>query len=169
MRGRKPKPTILHRLQGTYNATRHGKGRAAEPVAVGELDEPPINLTAAQEALWRECLANAPAGVVKRIDKKVLAVFVEAADRHDRARECQALLDGDAKLQLLVKGPLGNLVPSPYNDILDKTANTILRAADRLGFCPTARPRIKVDDRPTEAEADPWAPLRLKVLPGGKT
>lgn len=169
MRGRRPKPTTLHRLEGTFNATRHRRGRAHEPVATGDLNEPPIDLTDAQSEIWRECVENAPAGVMKRIDKKVLAVFVEASDRHNEARVCQALLDNDAQLRLLVKDRNGNLVASPYNDIMDKTANTILRAADRLGFCPTARPRIKVDEPPADDAADPWAPLRLKVLPGGRT
>lgn len=168
MRGRRPKPTSLHKLEGTFNPTRHR--RKGEPVAPGILDEPPFDLTDSQTAIWQECLANAPAGMLKRIDKKVLAVFVEAADRHNTARLCQALLDSDAQLRLLAKGPLGQLVPSPYNTILDRTADTILRAADRLGFCPTARPRIKLDELlPDEPAADPWAPLRLKLVSGGKS
>jgi phage terminase small subunit len=168
MRGRRPKPTALHRLEGTYHATKHGRDRAGEPIAAGDLDEPPIDLTDAQADLWRECLTDAPAGVVKRIDRKVLGVFVEAADRHNIARNSQAILNSDAgMLKLLTKGPNGTLVPSPYNTILKETADTILKCADRLGFCPTARPRIKVDDPAADA-GDAWAPLRLKVLPGGR-
>ena len=42
MRGRKPIPTDLHRLRGTLNPTRHGKGRTGEPEAVADLPpEPP--------------------------------------------------------------------------------------------------------------------------------
>ena len=33
MRGSKPIPTDLHKLRGTLNATRHGKGRSGEPEA----------------------------------------------------------------------------------------------------------------------------------------
>ena len=33
MRGRKPIPTDLHKLRGTLNTTRHGKGRTGEPEA----------------------------------------------------------------------------------------------------------------------------------------
>jgi hypothetical protein len=36
MKGRKPKPTVLHRLQGTHNPTRH-RARESEPVVEGEL------------------------------------------------------------------------------------------------------------------------------------
>jgi P27 family predicted phage terminase small subunit len=169
MRGRKPKPTALHRLQGTHNPTRHGRDRAREPIAEGDIEEPPIDLTDSQAELWRECLANMPPGVLKRIDKKVLAVFVEAADRHNIARNMQAILDSDPGLKLLAKGPNGTLVPSPYNAIMKETGDMILKCADRLGFCPTARPRIKLDDPAGNDKLDAWAPLRLKVLPGGRT
>jgi hypothetical protein len=170
MRGRRPKPTALHRLEGTFSPVRHGRGRAGEPMPA-DLDdsEPPIDLTDDQAAIWRDCLANAPANIVKKIDRKVLGVFVEAADRHNTARMMQAILDSNAQLKLLTKGAKGSLVASPYNKILDRTADTILRAADRLGFCPTARPRLKTDDAPAAPAADDaWAPLRLKVLPGGR-
>ena len=43
MRGRKPKQTALHKLHGTLNATRHGKGRSGEPEAVGDLGPEPQN------------------------------------------------------------------------------------------------------------------------------
>lgn len=174
MRGRRPKPTALHKLQGTLNPTRHRRDRKHEPIAFGELSEAPIDFTEAQSEIWKEALADAPAGIVKKIDRKVLAVFVEAADRHNTARNMQALIDADSRLKLLVKDPKsGALVASPYNDIMDKTANTILRCADRLGFCPTARPRIKVD--PADAAAagaepqsiDPWKG-RLRLIDGGK-
>ena len=83
----------------------------------------------------------------------------------------QAILNADGgKLKLLTKGPNGTLIPSPYNTILKETGDMILKCADRLGFCPTARPRIKLDpaDDAAAGAADPWAPLRLKVLPGGR-
>jgi P27 family predicted phage terminase small subunit len=171
MAGRRPKPTALHRLHGTYNATDHGKGRQFEPIPLGDLTEPPPDLTESQEAGWRYAIAHMPKGVVKQIDRGILKVWVEAEDRHNTARMMQAMLDQDTKLKLLVKGPLG-LVPSPYNDILDKTAKTLFRAAQELGFSPAARPRLKLyqtpDDKPTDdPRANPWA--ALQVIPGGKT
>ena len=63
--------------------------------------------------------------------------------------------------------PLG-LVPSPYNDILDKTAKTMMRIAHELGFSPAARPRLEIDPvDPDPEHANPWAMLR--VVPGGKS
>ena len=168
--GRRPKPTALHKLHGTYNATNHGRDRAQEPIPMGDLEEPPHDLTDSQEAGWRYAVANMPRGVVKLIDRGILKVWVEAEDRHNTARLMQAMLDQDTKLKLLVKGPNG-LEPSPYNTILDKCAQTMFRAAQELGFSPAARPRLKLYAQPAAApaddvRADPWA--ALKVIPGGK-
>ena len=131
--GRRPKPTALHKLHGTYNATNHGRDRAQEPVPMGDLEEPPPDLTESQEAGWRYAIANMPKGVVKLIDRGILKVWIEAEDRHNTARLMQAMLDQDTKLKLLVKGPNG-LEPSPYNVILDKCAQTMFRAAQELGL-----------------------------------
>ena len=69
MRGRKPKPTALHDLHGTFRATRH-KAREAEPKAVGDLlSEPPDWMTDGQQAGWRYAVENAPKGVLRRIDR----------------------------------------------------------------------------------------------------
>jgi phage terminase small subunit len=170
MPGRRPKPTALHHLHGTYNATDHGKGRQFEPIPLGDLTEPPPDLTKSQEAGWRYAIAHMPKGVIKLIDRGILKVWIEAEDRHNTARLMQAMLDQDTKLKLLVKGPNG-LEPSPYNDILDKTAKTMFRAAQELGFSPAARPRLKLyahTDKPdNDPRANPWA--ALQVIPGGKT
>ena len=164
---RRPKPTALHRLHGTYNVTDHGRARALEPVPEGELGiDPPPWLTVSQAEGWRYAVENMPAGVLKRIDRGMLLVWVEAEDRHRTAMAMQAKLDQDATLKLLVRTPQG-LAPSPYNDILDKTAKTMFRAATELGFSPAARPRIHLAPEPGDADADnPWTTLRL--IPGGK-
>jgi P27 family predicted phage terminase small subunit len=168
MAGRRPKPTALHQLQGTLNPTRHGRDRSREPIPLGDLDEPPHDLTDSQEAIWRYAVANMPRGVMKRIDRDMLRIWVEASDRHNTARLMQAMLDQDAKLKLLIKTKNG-LEPSPYNDILDQTAKTMIRVAQELGFSPAARPRIKVEPPDTiegklaepDLRADPWAFLTL--------
>ena len=167
--GRRPKPTAMHKLEGTFHAGKHRRDRAFEPQALGDLKEPPPDLTDAQEAGWKYAVEHMPKGVVKLIDRAMLKVWVEAEDRHNTARMMQAQLDKDAQLKLLVRGPMG-LMPSPYNDILDKTAKTLFRAAQELGFSPAARPRLKADvpddDKPDEPD-DPWAMLR--VIDGGKS
>ena len=104
MRGRKPIPTDLHKLRGTLNATRHGKGRSGEPEAAGDLPpEPPGWMSEGQQAGWRHAVEHAPRGILKAIDRGVLAVWVEAEERHRTAATLQARLDQGAKLPLLTK------------------------------------------------------------------
>jgi phage terminase small subunit len=82
----------------------------------------------------------------------------------------QAMLDRDMKLRLLIQTPKG-LAPSPYSDILDKTAKTMIRVAQELGFSPAARARIKADHPTIDAEqeedlrADPWKFLEIDGPP----
>jgi hypothetical protein len=169
-RGPRPKPTVLHKIEGTFNPTRHGKGRALEPQPDADLGAAPVDLTDAETALWDHAVANAPKGMLKEIDRPAMVVLCEAAARHNEARRMQHLLDTDAQLTLVVRGKGGMLIESPYNRILDKTAKTILTACDRIGFVPTARPRIKVDPvtgQEVEASSDPWSMMR--VIKGGKS
>lgn len=172
-KGPPPKPTAILKLRGSFNPTLHGEGRRFEPNAPGELvdEEPPPDLTETQEEFWRYAVANMPRGVMKRIDRELLRAWVEACDRHNTARMMQAMLDRDSKLKLLIKTPDG-FAPSPYNDILDKTAKTMIRLAQEFGFSPAARPRIKADPLTIEAEAeatdiraDPWSFLEADGAP----
>lgn len=169
-RGPRPKPTVLHHIEGTLHTTRHIKGRALEPQPEADLGAAPVDLTDTETALWDHAVASAPRGMLKEIDRPAMIVLVEAGARHNEARRMQHLLDTDAQLKLVVRGKNGTLIESPYNRIMDKTAKTILTASDRLGFVPTARPRISVDPQTgQEVEgtgSDPWSMLR--VIRGGK-
>jgi phage terminase small subunit len=166
MAGRRPKPTQLHRLHGTFHTGKHGRDRANEPIAEGDLYRAPPGLTPSQQANWRYAIAHAPKHLVKKIDRAMLKIWVVAEDRHDTANQMQARLDAETELKLLIRGPLG-LLPSPYFDMMDKAAKTMFRAAQELGFSPAARPRLHADPpEPADGESSPWAMLR--VFPGGK-
>jgi P27 family predicted phage terminase small subunit len=173
LRGRRPKPTALHELQGTLNATRH-KHRALEPVAPGPaLDAPPDWLSPSQQEGWRYAIAHAPKDLLKPIDRTVLLVWVEAEDRHRRACMAQAAIDGkNPAMQLVLPRSRGagkgvELVESPYVRIITRAAETLMKAASELGFSPSARPRL-VGPQPAAGTGpvDPWQ--RLRVLQGGK-
>lgn len=168
MPGRRPKPTALHKLQGTYNATNHGRDRQHEPIAEGDLRVAPAGLTPSQRQVWHYAIRHAPRHLLKMIDRDALLIWVEARDRWNTAREMQAKLDANTELKLLVRGQFG-LEPSPYNAILEKTARTMMRACLDLGFSPATRPRLQIAPPPEPKdgdEFDPWQALRL--IPGGK-
>lgn len=169
MRGRKPKPTGLHKLQGTLNATRH-RGRAAEPHADGDLlATPPAWMTASQKAAWRYAVRHAPKGIMRRIDASMLCVWTVASDQHRIAATMQAELDQATKLPLLTRNSDGSAGISPYLSIINRTAATMMKACSELGFSPASRPRLVAAGLPPMDQADEdagWG--RLKVLQGGK-
>ena len=145
MRGRKPVPTALHILRGTFNATRHGKHRAGEPVTAGAdlAPEPPPTLTPAQAELWKHAITHAPKGLIKQVDLSVLIIWVVAADQHERARQAQAGIDargGDTPFLMTTKG--GEVVSSPYLTIINQSGQRMMKAAAELGFIPASRPRL---------------------------
>jgi P27 family predicted phage terminase small subunit len=160
-------PTALHKLRGTHNTTRHGRDRGGEPEAVGDLPpEPPGWMSEGQQAGWRHAVEHAPRGILKAIDCGMLAVWVEAEERHRTAAMMQAQLDRGTKLPLLTMTKDGTAVASPYLGIMNRAAAIMVKAASELGFSPAARPRlVRVMDEPSD-EQSPWA--RLKVIHGGK-
>lgn len=135
MRGRKPKPTVLKQLHGNPGKRALPKH---EPVAQGILQEPPSWLPENAKAGWRYAMQHAPAGLLRKIDAGVLAVWVVAESLHRDATEKQIALGG------LVYKPKGSEVhlQSPYLAIINKQAMIMLKAASELGFSPVARPRI---------------------------
>jgi P27 family predicted phage terminase small subunit len=157
MPGRRPKPTALHLLQGTYHTGKHRRDRAKEPMAEGELRDPPIDLTPTQEAAWTYAIAHAPKGVLHAIDREILRAWVETLDRKNEAMQ---LLEAEENAVLWLT--------SPAHRIVDRTTVILIRLAGELGFSPAARPRLRVE--PTtdnkQDEPNPWA--RLRLLPGGK-
>lgn len=166
--GRRPKPTALHKLHGTHNATRH-KHRETEPEAAGLLEEPPDFLTEGQKEAWRYAIEHAPLGILRKIDRGALLLWVEAEDRHRQALIMQAKVDTSAPLPLLTKAKDGTAIPSPYLRIMNQAADVMLRTASELGFTPASRPRLAAKTAqgvPAEPNS-PWA--KLRVLQGGKS
>lgn len=177
IRGRKPKPTHLKLVTGNPGKRKLNK---REPKPVGNLRLPPDWLTPTQQESWSYAMANAPAGMLKRLDRGVLVVYVVAEDMHRTAVIRQARLDATAMASgegapLLVRTTASaaaktehqraaTLVQSPYLAIINRQSQVMLKAAEQLGFTPAARPRIMADapavapDR--EEEENEFAGLR---------
>src|SRR5215472_9813820 len=142
-RGPKPKPTVLHRLHGTFNATRH-RERAFEPVAAGALEdrEPPADFSEGERTSWQYALEHAPRGVLRHIDRDILILGCKTSERYRRAEVAQAQINAQSPLPDVIRAPSGLLVPSPYIAIMNKAAILMLRIAEQLGFTPVSRPRL---------------------------
>jgi phage terminase small subunit len=145
--GRKPKPTTLKRLHGTFNATRDGR-RKPEPLAPGDLaaEEPPAHLTDAQKARWRWALERAPRGILRSIDREALVAFVVAGDLVEQANAAQQLHDRGKQLPFLTKGDRGQPMLSPYVKLMLRAVPMLLRAASELAFTPVSRVSMTIDD-----------------------
>lgn len=143
MRGRKPKPTSLHSLQGT----RPSHPRTAEPRAGGAVGEPPAHLTAPQRALWAYYVNHAPAGLLKALDESVLATFVVAVDLQDQAAR---LIAADGVVVNTERGQAEH----PACRTFARASALVLKCASELGLSPAARPRITM--QADDAAANPF-------------
>jgi P27 family predicted phage terminase small subunit len=149
MRGRKPVATHLKFLRGN-------PGKRAlnpnEPKPIGDLADPPEWMSEGQRAGWVYAIENAPRGLLKKLDRSVLVTWVVAEDLH---RQATGQVE---KYGMLTKTPgTGAPMQSPYLPIVNKQAQIMLRAAEQLGFSPSARSRVQLADDPRPDEDDPWA------------
>jgi len=136
MRGRRPKPTALKELEGNP-----GKRplNAHEPKPDGELYAAPEWMSDSQREGWAWAITNAPSGLLKQLDRSMLAIWVIAEDLHREAA------DKIAQYGLLTKSPNAGLpLQSPYLAILNKQAQIMIKAGAELGFSPASRTRVQV-------------------------
>jgi P27 family predicted phage terminase small subunit len=148
MRGRKPVPTHLKRLHG--NPSKRPINQR-EPIPEGDLHVAPSWLSDTQREGWAYAITNAPHGLLKHLDRSVLAIWVVAEDLHREAAE------KISQYGLLTKSPNAGLpLQSPYLAILNKQAQIMLKAAGELGFTPSSRSRVQIV---TGTSRDPYHPL----------
>jgi P27 family predicted phage terminase small subunit len=118
-----------------------------EPVPVGDLAEAPGWMTESQKEGWAYAVEHAPRGLLKKLDRSVLVVWVVAEDLH---REASGMVK---KFGIITKGPsTGTPIQSPYLPVLNKQAAIMLKAAEQLGFTPSSRSRVQIasDAQPHE-------------------
>jgi len=156
MRGRKPKPTALRRLQGNP-----GKRplNAAEPAPAAGARPPncPRHLDRAARREWRRLARRLHRlGLFTEIDRAALAAHCQAWSRWIAAEELIAA-DG-----LTVTTGKGNVIQHPAVGIANKAMEVMLKFAVEFGLTPSSRSRIHAAP---PAQADPfeaWAGRRKK-------
>jgi P27 family predicted phage terminase small subunit len=149
MRGRKPVSTHLKVLRG--NPGKRALNRS-EPMPAGDLLDAPAWMSEGQKAGWDYAIENAPRGLLKKLDRSVLVAWVVAEDLH---RQAAGMVE---KYGILTKTPAtGAPMQSPYLPVVNKQAQIMLRAAEQLGFSPSARSRVQLADDPRLNDDDPWA------------
>ena len=111
----------------------------AEPKPEGDLYAAPEWMSDTQREGWAYAITNAPYGLLKQLDRSMLAIWVVAEDLHREAAE------KIAQYGLLTKSPNAGLpLQSPYLAILNKQAQIMLKAGAELGFSPASRSRVQV-------------------------
>jgi len=149
MRGRKPVATHLKILRG--NPGKRALNQS-EPKPTGDLLDAPEWMTEGQKAGWNYAIENAPRGLLKKLDRSVLVAWVVSEDLH---RQATGMVE---KYGILTKTPsTGAPMQSPYLPIVNKQAQIMLRAAEQLGFSPSARSRVQMAGDPRLDEDDAWA------------
>jgi P27 family predicted phage terminase small subunit len=130
------KPTYLRVLNG--NPSKRPLN-LREPKPTGDLHEPPVWLTEAQKEGWAYAVTHAPPGLLKRLDRSILTIWVIAEDCHKQASEKVA------EHGMLIKAPhTGEPMQSPYMAIQNKQALIMLRAGAEMGFSPVSRASISM-------------------------
>jgi P27 family predicted phage terminase small subunit len=154
-RGRRPKPTTLHRLHRTLR-TRHAD--RIEPLAPGELalEEPPAHLTEAQKARWRWALDRAPRNVLRTVDREALTAFCIAGDLVQQANVAQQALDAGKTLPYLTRSDKNRPTLSPYVRLMLRALPMLLRAAAECGFTPASRAGMSIDQSPGTSASNRW-------------
>ena len=149
MRGRKPKPTWLKVVAGNPG---HRALNDNEPQPVGELRDPPAwwkgDKFEVHREIWNDAIRDAPLGLLRALDQHTLIVYVQAAALH---REASIRVSETGSL---VKASTGYPMQNPALAIVNKQAAIMLKAAGEMGFTPSARSRVRLDNSTADHHAE---------------
>ena len=144
IRGRKPKPTGLKLVAGTDRADRRN---SAEPKPDLSIPNPPAHLADAGKVEWgRVCEQLYRLGILSELDRAALAIYCQAYARWAQAET--DLAEGGG--QLVLETVSGNLIQNPLVGIANKAMADLSKYAADFGMNPSARSRIKADERGKE-------------------
>lgn len=146
MAGRKKKPVELKMIEGTY---RKDRDNLNAPKVTGDLVSPPNYFSEEQTGVWKYAIENAPKGLLKKLDISILEIWVTAYVTY---RESYAKVQ---EMGQVMTSPSGYPIVNPYLSNMNKQATIMMKAASELGFTPTSRSKVSVEQEQTEV--DPWA------------
>ena len=142
-RGVPPLPTPLKLLRGE---TREQRLNRHAPKPTGGKPIMPSGMTPRAQRVWRRQIAAlGETGILTTVDGDSLRAYCEAVDRYIQAAELLAASPP------LVEGQKG-IVRNPLHQITRDNAMLMLQFARNLGFLPSAREGLHVNQ---ESERDP--------------
>jgi len=141
MKGRKPKPTHLKLVQGTY---RPDRAPVAEPSPADQLGDAPDHLNDEQRSEWAEILQAAPKGLLTRCDRGLIEGYVVlAAARTAAIRTWNAT----GTHPIVRAGDRRTMVVNPYLKEIRRLTDAMRTLAAEMGFTPSSRGRIDLGER----------------------
>src|SRR5215469_3421102 len=136
MRGRRPKPTALKKLEGNPG---HRRLNEEEPAPAAVAPPCPQFIQGAAREHWNEVAPELEAlGVLARIDGPMLAAYCEAFAQWRKAQDM-------LKLGHVLKTATGYPVLSPYFVVAERSLKTMRAIATEFGMTPSSRSRLRVE------------------------
>jgi P27 family predicted phage terminase small subunit len=130
MRGRPPKPTELHHLEGTFRLSRHRR-RDREPRPALGVPSCPRGLSLGARREWRRIAPElAEMGLLSAQDRAGLAVY------------CADFAAWMGVLGQAQRFPLGSRERDALERLADRFRDGALKMANELGMTPLARSRF---------------------------
>jgi len=134
MKGRKPKPTKLKVIQGTF---RKDRANPDEPVPENKIPSPPdfLNADALQE--WGRMSEKLyQLGMLAEIDRGIFAAYCQAFGRW---AEAERLIKEKG---MVIKTKAGNIIQSPAVGIANKAMKEMRDNASLMGIPATMRSKV---------------------------
>lgn len=153
MRGRKPKPTELKRLEGNPGKRALPDDEPQPEIAIPDC---PAHLDAEAQAEWHRITAELQAvGTVARLYRGPLAVYCAAWSRWIAAEKQIVETGGE-----IVKSPSGFPIQNPHRAIANKAALQVQSLAAEFGMTPSSKSRIRAVKTETKSALKLFASKR---------
>lgn len=155
MRGRKPKPAELRRLEGNPG---HRPINDDTPQTIGK-PECPAYLKDYAFKVWGKIVGSMPEKVYSPADEELLAAYCVAAAMHREA------VQRIGEMGAVIVGESGAPYQNPWTGILNTQATKMATIGSRLGLDPAARATLRVpkDEKPKSKFEG------LVAFPGGQS
>jgi len=145
VRGRKPKPTKMKKLQG--NPGKRKLNDAEPEPRVVPLLEPPGWMGPYGKDEWVRVVRELPQGMVTVLDRAVLENYCAT---YDEWRTCLVMIKKYGRTQM----NNGRRFNSPYVSQAQRARVDLNKFASELGFTPSARSRVRGSDGESDSDAD---------------
>ena len=158
MRGRKRKPTAVHRQNGNpskidLKERERNEPRPPKPVAINKLPRPPKFFDKTAKAEWKRCLP-----VLYEMELYTdadLAIFQSYCMAYSQMIKTGKFLAELKDAQPVYKTASGALVQYPQVSMFNKSFEKVKGACAELGFTPSARGRLNVPTESGPGQPDP--------------